>query len=228
MKNKFYSIKEVATILDIEAYVLRYYEKELDLDIPRNTQGHRIYTATEIEVLQQVKELREQGLELKAIRNILHTLDEEGIESLMHISNMGNKPQKKQVESVIQPIEKKDFEGIIDINDKEDKKVHQFSLMMKDMFKQALVEYNTDTKEQIKEELSEEMDSMVSKKVEEIHMLKNEKDEEYYTKVDQTMREMQKLRKTLAELEQNKEKASVWKKLFKNKNPQIEEQSMHE
>ena len=42
MGEKTYSMKEVTGMLDIESYVLRYYEKELKLDIHRNSQvgGH--------------------------------------------------------------------------------------------------------------------------------------------------------------------------------------------
>ncbi|MGL5674906.1 MAG: helix-turn-helix domain-containing protein [Cellulosilyticaceae bacterium] len=214
MKNKVYSIKEVATILDIEAYVLRYYEKELELEIHRNTQGHRIYDEDDIEVLRQIKDLREQGLELKAIKNIVHTLDEGGIESLMNLGGMGGK--------VVQLHGDKPKE--LDITDQTNEKVQHFQLMMKDMFKQALVEFNGDTKEQIKEELSEEVNCLVNKKIREIEVMQNMKDEEYYNKIDETMREMQKLRREIAEIEQLKPKSSIWKKLFGTKEIENETQ----
>lgn len=220
MKNKVYSIKEVATVLDIEAYVLRYYEKELELAIHRNAQGHRIYVDEDIEILRQIKDLREQGLELKAIKNVIHSLDEDGIESLMHIGGVSSKV------TALGAAQNKD----IDIADQGNEKVQQFQLMMKEMFKQALVEFNGDTKEQIKEELSEEMQCMVNKKMREFEVLQVAKDEEYYSKVDETMREMQKLRRELAELEQNKSaKQSKWKKWFgvKEENEdKIQEKSM--
>jgi len=39
------------------AHVLRYYEKEFDMQIPRNEANHRYYTYSEIEILNYIKEL---------------------------------------------------------------------------------------------------------------------------------------------------------------------------
>ena len=43
MKHNNYSISDAAKKLNIEAHVLRYWEEELGLDIPRNDLGHRYY-----------------------------------------------------------------------------------------------------------------------------------------------------------------------------------------
>ena len=205
MNEKVYTIKEVATILDIEAYVLRYYEKELELQIHRNSQGHRIYTQKDITILQQIKELREQGLELKGIRNVIHTLDQEGLESLTQVSATNAK---------VIPLVGED----IDIGDKDDQKVKQFTMIIKEMLKQTLVEYGEENKRQLHEELTQEMDIMMDKKLSELEVSQQQKNEEYYKKMDETMREMQKMRKEIALLEQNTQKPSLWKKLFKDKN----------
>lgn len=209
MNEKIYTIKEVATALDIEAYVLRYYEKELELQIHRNAQGHRIYTQKDIVILQQIKELREQGLELKGIRNIIHTLDEEGIESLSQVSATA-------IKGVHTP------NRDIDITDKEDLKVKQFSLIIKEMLKQTLVEYGEENKYQLKQELSQEINTMVNEKIMELEAMQQIKDEEYYKKIDETMREMQMMRRQMAELEQVGQKPSLWKKIFKGKTEEIE------
>lgn len=209
MNEKIYTIKEVATALDIEAYVLRYYEKELELQIHRNAQGHRVYTQKDIVILQQIKELREQGLELKGIRNVIHTLDEEGIESLSQVSATA-------IKGVHTP------STDIDITDKEDLRVKQFSLIIKEMLKQTLVEYGEENKYQLKQELSEEINTMVNKKIMELEAIQQLKDEEYYKKIDETMREMQMMRRQMAELEQVGPKPSLWKKIFKGKTGEIE------
>lgn len=215
MNEKIYTIKEVATILDIEAYVLRYYEKELELQIHRNTQGHRVYTQKDIVILQQIKDLREQGLELKGIRNVIHTLNEEGIESLSQVSA-----------TTIKGVQAPNTDVDIDITDKDDQKVKQFSLIIKEMLKQTLVEYGEENKTQLKQELSQEMDVMMTKKIMELEAIQQLKDDEYYKKIDETMREMQVMRKQMADLEQIGQKTSLWKKLFKNKINGIEEKSM--
>lgn len=45
---KRYLISEASAITGLEAHVLRYWEEELGMKIPRNELGHRYYTDTEI------------------------------------------------------------------------------------------------------------------------------------------------------------------------------------
>jgi DNA-binding transcriptional MerR regulator len=67
-----YMISDAANIAGVESHVLRYWEDELELDIPRNEMGHRYYTKENIQQFQRIKELKEQGYQLKSIRMILH------------------------------------------------------------------------------------------------------------------------------------------------------------
>jgi DNA-binding transcriptional MerR regulator len=67
-----YMISDAANIAGVESHVLRYWEDELALDIPRNEMGHRYYTKENIQQFQRIKELKEQGYQLKSIRMILH------------------------------------------------------------------------------------------------------------------------------------------------------------
>ena len=69
--EKIYMISDAAKNVKVEAHVLRYWEEELKLPIKRNEMGHRFYTEEDIKLFQRVKELKEQGLQLKAIRNLL-------------------------------------------------------------------------------------------------------------------------------------------------------------
>lgn len=66
-----YYISEAAKKVQVESHVLRYWEDELELPILRNEMGHRCYTEQDIRKLQEIKQLKEQGLQLKAIRTIL-------------------------------------------------------------------------------------------------------------------------------------------------------------
>ena len=43
MKENKYTISEAARLLSVENHVLRYWEEELELNIPRNELGHRYY-----------------------------------------------------------------------------------------------------------------------------------------------------------------------------------------
>lgn len=72
MEKVRYMISDAATMAGVESHVLRYWEDELELAIPRNEMGHRYYTRENIQEFQKIKELKEQGYQLKAIRMILH------------------------------------------------------------------------------------------------------------------------------------------------------------
>lgn len=108
-ENTIYYISEAAKKVQVEAHVLRYWEEELQLAIRRNEMGHRCYTTEDIERLQQIKLLKEQGLQLKAIRSVLSgssgiisdgkdtKKDEENMEKIRNRSsaeNMENMEQK--------------------------------------------------------------------------------------------------------------------------------------
>jgi DNA-binding transcriptional MerR regulator len=66
-------ISDAAGIVGVETHVLRYWEEELELTIPRNEMGHRYYTRENIQEFQKIRELKEKGYQLKAIRSILHS-----------------------------------------------------------------------------------------------------------------------------------------------------------
>lgn len=70
-QKTIYYISEAAKKVQVESHVLRYWEDELELPIKRNEMGHRYYTEQDIRQLQEIKELKEQGLQLKAIRTVL-------------------------------------------------------------------------------------------------------------------------------------------------------------
>jgi len=54
----YYSISEVAEMIDIKAYVLRFWEKEFpSLKPKKNRAGNRAYQKKDIELLRRIKEL---------------------------------------------------------------------------------------------------------------------------------------------------------------------------
>ena len=71
MEQVRYMISDAANIVQLEQHVLRYWEDELQLDIPRNEMGHRYYTDENIQEFLKIKELKEKGYQLKAIRMYL-------------------------------------------------------------------------------------------------------------------------------------------------------------
>jgi DNA-binding transcriptional MerR regulator len=65
------TITAAAKKVGVEAHVLRYWEEELGLQIARNDLGHRCYTEEDIRLLSQVKQLKDGGIGLKAIRRAM-------------------------------------------------------------------------------------------------------------------------------------------------------------
>lgn len=76
MKEKRYSISEASRLLEVENHVLRYWEEELGLTIPRNELGHRYYREEEIQLLNCIKELKNKGFQLKAVKEVLPDLEQ--------------------------------------------------------------------------------------------------------------------------------------------------------
>lgn len=76
MVETTYTISQAARLLGVEAYVLRFWEEELMLEIKRNEKGYRYYTNDDIRMLQKVKEWK-KTYALKDIRRMLGTHNEE-------------------------------------------------------------------------------------------------------------------------------------------------------
>lgn len=74
--NKEYTISEAAEITGYAPHVLRYYEKEFDINIPRKDSNHRYYTYKEIELLQYIKDLKDKGFNNKQINLIVNSPEE--------------------------------------------------------------------------------------------------------------------------------------------------------
>lgn len=66
MEKVRYMISDAANIVNVESHVLRYWEDELELNVPRNELGHRYYTKENIQEFQRIKELKEQGLSVES------------------------------------------------------------------------------------------------------------------------------------------------------------------
>lgn len=77
MADNRYIISDAAKLVDVEPHVLRYWEDELGLEIPRNELGHRYYTDRELKIFANVRDLKDKGFQLKAIKLILATVSGE-------------------------------------------------------------------------------------------------------------------------------------------------------
>lgn len=76
MDSKRYMISDAAKMVDVESHVLRYWEDELELPIERNEMGHRCYTEDNIQMFHHIKDLKEQGFQLKAIKVLIPEMEQ--------------------------------------------------------------------------------------------------------------------------------------------------------
>lgn len=66
-----YMISEAAKRVNVETHVLRYWEEELELPIGRTEMGHRYYTEENLQLFRCIKELKEQGMFLKDLKDLI-------------------------------------------------------------------------------------------------------------------------------------------------------------
>ncbi|HOQ06770.1 MAG TPA: MerR family transcriptional regulator [Clostridiales bacterium] len=66
-----YSITELSEMLQLSDHTLRFYEKECELEVPKDERGRRYYTPELANMMYKIKLMRSEGLELKAIKRIL-------------------------------------------------------------------------------------------------------------------------------------------------------------
>jgi len=65
------SITELSKLLNVTDHTLRYYEKEFNLQIPRDSRGRRYYNKFLYDVFLKIKQLRDEGMDIKSIREYL-------------------------------------------------------------------------------------------------------------------------------------------------------------
>ena len=186
-------IKEAAKMLGVESHVLRYWEEELELEIKRNSMGHRYYDERDIRLLSDVKELRERGLTLKDIKagiekNRQKRLSEdsktesENIEN--DINNENNNGNKEEIAlqngaNAVKEIGSDD--KVVDF------KILQMQTLMNKMVANALRENKDIITTAVKSEITED----VMKQFDTVMREQEERQEARYRKLDEYLRQLQ-------------------------------------
>lgn len=72
MTTGYHSVTEVCRLLKLKPYTLRYWEKEFEFKVRRNSAGRRIYSDDQVEKLRLLRRLlREEKLTIKGARRKL-------------------------------------------------------------------------------------------------------------------------------------------------------------
>lgn len=198
MEDVRYMISEASKRVEVESHTLRYWEDELGLPISRNEMGHRYYKDADIELLKNIKHLKEQGFQLKAIKMLLpnlHKLDSLDSQTMIRLKDELN---GKVIEMYDEDknIESEEGTSLVtseekhEIKNEPNDKMSQFKAIMNQIILSALKENNT----VLSDEISTNVTDGVVKEINFLMRLQEEKEEERYKKFDATLREYQKSR----------------------------------
>lgn len=196
MSETHYLISDAARKVDAPSHVLRYWEEELEMNIPRNEMGHRYYTDLHIRLFRQVKELKEKGYQLKAIKTALSRSLETGGEVVVPTSVLEEDvvaALKECAEKEQSEMEKMDNKELTELMAKE--RAEQFRELMVQMIGQAIEENN----EKLSQDISRMVNDKVIKELDYLMRVADERDEERFRQLDETIRLYQRENKGKAE-----------------------------
>ena len=192
MDEVHYLISDASKKVDVEAHVLRYWEEELELDIPRNEMGHRYYTDLHIRLFKQVKNLKEKGYQLKAIKHALNqVLKKDGKaqgelsdEILERDMNAALREFKEEDGGTSLSTVKGDTGSVVAIEEK----MEQFQQIMNLIIGRALEVNN----EKLSQDISSLVNDKMGKELEFLLQASDQKEEERLRQLDETLRAYQK------------------------------------
>ncbi len=183
-----YMISDAAGLVNVESHVLRYWEEELELDIPRNEMGHRYYTQENIREFQQIKELKEKGYQLKAIKMIIHNGNVE--QKIPELTGMPDAKTQMDVSDIKkQQVYFKNPEmltlaesrqNVLDNTDR----MTQFRELMSDIVGKAIAENN----EELGRVISGELGEQVVKEMNYLMREREELEEERFAQLNEVIR----------------------------------------
>lgn len=215
-KQETLLISEAAKQVQVETHVLRYWEEELQLPIKRNEMGHRYYTMEDVSRFREIKMLKEQGLQLKAIKTVLQDSGKEEASKKpasetdpdeKTISAEGKNAEHKAMDYMLKNRQKFIVSLSEDAEREEKAKRLQYLLqhMMAETIKNANKEMCTEIKESILKELDYQFRAREER--EEEHW---RKEEEHYRKVDEMLRERHKAKEKPVKSKREKNGKKSW------------------
>ncbi len=243
MEEKRYIISEAAERTGIETHVLRYWEDELDLDIPRNEMGHRYYTERQIELFKQIKELKDSGFQLKAVKAVL----DGHMQGTAVMQSVGNETADKNVQAAgngapdnnVQAADNGAVDSDVHVAQGEahmesagtsevaaltqeelamkrsEDKLAQFEQIIGDIVTRSLLENNVALGENISAAVSERVCDKVIKEMDYMMRVREEAEDDRFRRLDETIRGVQKSNKEAAAYRERGDKSKKRHGLFK-------------
>lgn len=196
-------IKDATKKLGIEAHVLRYWEEELGLEIKRNSMGHRYYDEKDIKMFGEIKRLRAEGISLKEIRRSIDKVKGNNAEEK-------NKDERNDAEGKVEAectyetehndkavSEKNELKTELPVDRPDnivDFKAAQLQTLMNKIVANAFRENKSMLTNAIKFEVTED----VMKQMDIIIREKEEREEERFRRLDESLRQIQRANEEVA------------------------------
>lgn len=179
------TISEAAKKLHVGSHVLRFWEDELHLNIPRNKMGHRIYSTKEMQLLEKIIQMKKEGYSLKEIETVISP-------------SVSGQVIPYPVENTNPEMANANHNAI----DNTDKMV-QFKAILGRIVSDAIRE-NSDT---LTTDIASTVSNQVSKELDFLFREKDESDEKRFRELDETIRSYQKARQEVAATQPSGNKA---------------------
>ena len=178
-----YTISEAAKLMNVEPHVLRYWEDELNLNISRNSMGHRIYTDDDLKTFKSIQHLKANHISLKDIRDQLPA-------------------SEAPSPSAVYPAEKGTVKTPVSSGTGD--KMTQFKSILTNIIKDAMRENSKEMSDNISSRVSDN----VRKEIDFLIRQQEEADEIRFRQLDETIRTFQKARQeaAIAKVSENKGK----------------------
>ena len=178
MGEVHYMISEAAKRVNVETHVLRYWEEELSLSIGRTEMGHRYYTEDDIQLFCCIKELKEQGIQLKELKGLipdmLRTRDK---------LKLQKEPKEELTVSNSTVEEQPDMPS--------NESLEKIQSQIEEVFQNAMLENNKILEESVSQAISQ----TILKEMNYLFQAQDRQEEDRYKKLDHLIRQQQTYRK---------------------------------
>lgn len=181
MGEVHYMISEAAKRVSVETHVLRYWEEELSLSIGRTEMGHRYYTEDDIQLFCCIKELKEQGIQLKELKGLIPDM-------LRTRDKLKLQKEPKEDPTVSNSVSEEQ------LNMASNASLEKIQLQIEEIFQHAMLENNKILEESVSQSISQ----AIIKEMNYLFQAQDRQDEDRYKKLDHLIRQQQTYRKESA------------------------------
>ena len=181
MGEVHYMISEAAKRVNVETHVLRYWEEELSLSIGRTEMGHRYYTEDDIQLFCCIKELKEQGIQLKELKGLIPDM-------LRTRDKLKLQKEPKEDPTVSNSVSEEQLDMASNAS------LEKIQLQIEEIFQHAMLENNKILEESVSQSISQ----AIIKEMNYLLQAQDRQEEDRYKKLDHLIRQQQTYRKESA------------------------------